>query len=323
MLTVVIALVCFAVAFVGGGILSKAYFVTRGDSGAINRDQLQPLLQAQRVRYRKRIIALKNVIQRHEEARDQIREKLTNIESRHTEEGQFLHEAKAMLELEQKGARDLQQQLAERDRQIAEFKADEAGASTMGKEFGMLRIERDELAARISRIEAKSAHNETATVNDEDKIARMRADMGELRETLATRDRRIHDLEHQLQDSTDRTRQLQGKLDNWKQRVSPLTRKLKEQKQFIQTLHRNDDNTERPIEVSGDNLKAIRGIGPALERRLKQHGIHFYRQLAELTVDELADISHKLAIAPNLPNRDGWIRQARDLQQQTELCETA
>ena len=329
MLTVVIALVCFAVAFVIGGVLSKAYFVTRGESGAVSRNQLHALLQAQRVRYRKRMIALNNVIRRHEETRDQIREKLTNIESRHSEQGKLLSEVTAKLELEQKEARDLRQQLADSDRRIAnfeanfeaEFDADEADTSTMEKEFGMLRIERDELAARINRMETERERNETATVKDEDKIARMRADMGELRETLATRDRRIHDLELQFQDSTERTRQLQAKLDSWKQRVSPLTRKLKEQKQFIQNLHRDDD-TRRPAEDSGDDLKAIQGIGPALERRLNQHGIRFYRQLAEMTAVELADVSRKLAIAPNLAERDGWIRQARELRQQIELCET-
>jgi predicted flap endonuclease-1-like 5' DNA nuclease len=150
----------------------------------------------------------------------------------------------------------------------------------------------------------------------------MRADMGELRETLATRDRRIHDLELQLHDSTERTRQLQTKLDSWKQRVSPLTRKLKEQKQVIQNFHHDDDTWHQP-EEPGDDLKAIQGIGPALERRLNQHGIRFYRQLAEMAADELADISRKLAIAPNLAERDGWIRQARNLQKQTELCESS
>jgi len=324
MLTTVIALVCFAVAFVSGGVLSKAYFVTRGEPDSVGRNKLHALLQAQRVRYRKRMIALNNVIRRHEETRDQIRDKLLNIKRKHTERGNLLDETNTKLEQGQKIIQDLQQKLAERDQRIAEFETDESSVSAMEKELGILRIERDELAARISRMETEQVQNlATAEANiNEDKIARMRADMGELRETLATRDRRVHDLELQLKDRTERTRELQLKLDNWKQRVSPLTRKLRQQKEVIQKYCRDDDKREQ-AEEPGDDLKAIQGIGPALERRLQQHGIRLYRQLAAMTADELADISRKLAIAPNLAQRDDWIQQARDLQNQTKLCQTA
>ena len=324
MLTTVTALVCFAIAFISGGLLSKAYFMTRSAPDSVGRNKLHALLQAQRVRYRKRMLALNNVIRRHEETRDQIRDKLLNIERKHTERGNLLDETNTKLEQGQKLNRDLQQQLAERDRCIAEFDTDESSISSMEKELGILRIERDELAARISRMETEQVQNLAATESNknEDKIARMRADMGELRETLATRDRRVHDLELQLKDSTERTRELQLKLDNWKQRVSPLTRKLKQQNEVIQKFCR-DDNKKQLVEEPGDDLKAIQGIGPALERRLQQHGIRLYRQLAEMTADELANVSRKLAIAPNLAQRDDWIQQARDLQSQTKLCQTA
>lgn len=317
MLTVVIALVCFAVAFVGGGVLSKAYFATRGAPDSVDRNKLHALLRAQRVRYRKRMVALNNVIRRHEETRDQVRDKLTNIEHEHAERGKLLNEAQAKLAQEQK-------QLADRDRRIAEFNADESSASALEKEFGVLRIEKDELTARIGRMEAEQAQKAASIESNEDEseIARMRADMGELRETLAKRDRRVHDLELQLQDSTERARQLQTKLDNWKQRVTPLTRKLKQQKEVIQKFCQDSD-AEHQTEDSGDDLKAIHGIGPALERRLQQHGIRRYRQLAEMTTDELADIAQKLAIAPNLAERDAWIQQARNLLEQADIYHTA
>lgn len=322
MLIWVISLICFAVAFVIGGVLSKAYFVTRGETGSVDRNKLHELLQTQRMRYRKRLIALNNVIRRHEETRDQIRERLTNIESRHTEQGKLLSETRTTLELEQEKTRNLEKLLAERDQTPTESDTREPDFSSLEEEFGMLRIERDELAARVSRMAAEQAQNGSAIVKDEGKISRMRAEMGELRETLAIRDRRIHDLELQLSDSTERTRTLQAKLDDWKQRVSPLTRKLKDQKKIIQELQRFEDTQHRG-EKSGDDLKAIQGIGPALERRLQQHGIRFYQQLAEMTASELTDVSRKLAIAPNLAERDEWIQQARNLQEQAETCENA
>ena len=324
MLTTVIALISFSVAFIGGGMLSKAYFATRGEPDAVDRDRINSLLQAQRVRYRKRIIALNNVILRHEEARDLIREKLTTIENKHARRGNALNEAAAKQELIQKQNQDLRQQLAASDRRIAELESNTSNSSAIEREFGMLRIERDELAARISRMETELAHQESTTESNEYEveIARMRAEMGELRETLATRDRRIHDLDLQLRDSTERTRQLQIKLDNWKQRVSPLTQKIKQQKELIKKFSTYDEAAPHS-ESTGDDLKAIQGIGPALERRLQQHGIRHYQQLADMTADELADIARKLAIAPHLAERDAWIQQARDLQEQIRLRQTA
>jgi len=329
MLTVVIGLVCFAVAFISGGVLSKAYFTTRDAPDAVDRNKLHTLLEAQRARYRKRMMAMHNVIRRHEATRDQIRDKLTNIECNHTEQDKLLNDAQAELKRKQQENRVLQQQLAEKNHRKTDLNTNKSCPSSMDKELSMLRIERDELAARIVHMEAEQTKKMATSEadGDEQKIARMRADMGELRETLATRDRRIHDLDLQLRDSTDQVRQLQDKLENWKQRVTPLTRKLKQQKEEIQKFCQNSSanhQTETTDDnLSGDDLKAIRGIGPALERRLQRHGIRHYRQLAEMTTQELSDIAQQLAIAPNLAERDEWIEQARNLQAQDELCETA
>lgn len=333
MSTLVIALVCFAVAFVGGGILSKAYFTAHGSSQAGGRNKTHALLQAQRNRYRKRVDALNNVIRLHEETRGQIREKLAGIESRDEERGQSLVEAREQIEQFEQRVRDLEQSIAEKDRRIAELDAGESDSAAIEKKLGVLRIERDELVARIRRMETdQSAAAATPPDDTEDEIARMRADMGELRETLATRNRRIHDLELRLVDSTEQARRLQAKLDSWKQRVSPLTRKLKQQKEVIRKFchepdvepaARENQSADNSADEPADDLKAIRGIGPALERRLHRHGIRRYRQLAEMSPEELADIARKLAIAPTLAERDAWIAQARGLDQRADLCQIA
>ncbi len=321
MSTAVIALVCFAVAFISGSMLSKAFFLTRGTPGGVDQKKLHALLQAQRIRYRKRLVALNNVIGRHEEVRNQIRDKVATIERSHADQGKLLQKTQTELEQGRQKNQDLQKQLGELD------------SSAKEKELAMLRIERDELAARIIRMETDKAQTKPAVeISDNtDELARMRSDTGELRETLATRDRNVHDLKVELCDSTERTKRLEAKLDDWRQRVAPLTRKLKQQKEMIQQLRectRQTDPSDWPDtagsdEQRHDDLKAIRGIGPALERRLQQHGIYRYAQIAELTAEELADVARKLAIAPNLAERDEWIQQAQDLQEQSELFELA
>jgi len=330
MSTTVIALICFAVAFISGSMLSKAFFVTRGSPDAVDRNKLHALLQAQRVRYRKRIIALNNVIGRHEEVRDQIRDKVATIERSYTDQGKQLNKMKTELEQGRQKNQTLQKQLDNREHGMTEIAA-ESDSSAKDKELAMLRIERDELAARIIRMEADQTQTTGTAKDNKDETASMRAVMGELRETLATRDRNVHDLKVELQYSTERTKRLEAKLDDWRQRVTPLTQKLKQQKEVIQKFRqgiRNSDASNQPgsdrqNEQRCDDLKAIRGIGPALERRLQRHGIYRYAQIAELTMEELAEVVKKLAIVPNLAKRDEWIQQARDLQEQSELFEMA
>ena len=197
MLTVVIVLACSAVAFVCGGMLGKAYSATRNTVEPVGREKLHALLQAQRDRYRKRMTALNNVIRRHEETRDQIRETLAGIETGYAERGQALETTRAQLEAEQ-------QQNGKLRVQLERLEAGQQNAAAIEKEFGMLRIERDELAARLARLEADIERTRQETVQqEENQTTKMRAIMGDLRESLATRDRRIHDLELQLRDEID------------------------------------------------------------------------------------------------------------------------
>lgn len=316
MLNVVFVLACSACAFVCGGILGKAWFATRKTEEPDNRESTQTLLEAQRVRYRKRMEALNNVIRRHEETRKQIREKLTEIEAKYEQRGTALKEA----QLQQESAQQENDQLLQK---IERLESGQHKAANAEKELGMLKIERDELAARLVRMESDlHEQSSTAPAEDEDQLARMREIMGELRESLATSDRRVHDLELQLKASTNRNRDLHDKLQNWKQRVTPLTRQLKQQKALLNKI-RDEQRRELPDNINGDDLQAIQGIGPAIEERLKQQGIYHYRQLAELSAEELGEISRKLSVAPNIPVRDAWIEQARQLSGAEEAAESA
>ena len=74
MSTVVIAIVCFAVAFVAGAVLSKVYFRVHAASGSVDAQMDQ-----QRRRYRKRVDDLQTIIRRHEESQDEIRKKLAKF----------------------------------------------------------------------------------------------------------------------------------------------------------------------------------------------------------------------------------------------------
>jgi len=62
-----------------------------------------------------------------------------------------------------------------------------------------------------------------------------------------------------------------------------------------------------------DDLKVIKGIGPAIEKKLNSAGIHTFEALAQLTVEELENI---LGSTKRLVQEDNLIQQAKKLAQQ-------
>ncbi len=69
-----------------------------------------------------------------------------------------------------------------------------------------------------------------------------------------------------------------------------------------------------PAETGKDNLKVIKGIGPAIEKKLNDAGIYTYEALSQLTVEELETI---LGSTKRLVKDEaGLIAQAGTLAQQ-------
>ncbi|HBY99594.1 MAG TPA: hypothetical protein DEP84_37600, partial [Chloroflexi bacterium] len=63
-------------------------------------------------------------------------------------------------------------------------------------------------------------------------------------------------------------------------------------------------------EIDSDDLTAIRGIGPVMQRRLRLAGIQTYARLAESTVEELHQVLGETA---RLAKVEEWIEQAREV----------
>lgn len=64
-----------------------------------------------------------------------------------------------------------------------------------------------------------------------------------------------------------------------------------------------------------DNLQAIRGLGPVLERGLNELGIFHFRQLARMTAADVAWIAPRIHVFPGRIARDDWPGQARQMHQ--------
>ena len=69
--------------------------------------------------------------------------------------------------------------------------------------------------------------------------------------------------------------------------------------------------TQTPI--SHDDLKLISGVGPRLEKKLRDAGITSYSQIAALTPAEIADLEKNVVRFAGRIKRDNWINQAQYL----------
>lgn len=64
---------------------------------------------------------------------------------------------------------------------------------------------------------------------------------------------------------------------------------------------------------SNDDLKQISGIGPGLEKKLKEAGIVTHEQLAELGDEGIADLEETVIRFSGRIKREQWVEQARKL----------
>ena len=64
--------------------------------------------------------------------------------------------------------------------------------------------------------------------------------------------------------------------------------------------------------AQGDDLSLLSGVGPVLERKLREAGIITFRQLAELTPEQAKELDEKLRLGGRI-EREEWIEQAKEL----------
>ena len=67
-----------------------------------------------------------------------------------------------------------------------------------------------------------------------------------------------------------------------------------------------------PASAGADDLKELKGVGPALEKKLHDAGVTSFAQIAAWGPDDIAEMDDKLSFKGRI-ERDGWIEQATKL----------
>ena len=69
-------------------------------------------------------------------------------------------------------------------------------------------------------------------------------------------------------------------------------------------------------DLPSDNLKLIKGVGPAIEKTLNELGIKRFDQIAQMSEYDIDRVAHRLKGFRSRIYREDWIGQARDLHDQ-------
>ena len=74
-----------------------------------------------------------------------------------------------------------------------------------------------------------------------------------------------------------------------------------------------NDTLSEPGHDTRDDLKQIKGVGPAIEKTLNELGIFSFRQIAEMSEYEIDRVAQRLKGFRSRIYREDWIGQAREL----------
>jgi predicted flap endonuclease-1-like 5' DNA nuclease len=224
---------------------------------------------------------------------------------------------------------EIERQLAERDRRIGELEPlqqqlieqEAAGDSWKAKYAQAVQQATDE-AARSQEIRTR--------VDD------LQAQLTLHEQRLSEKDDHLATLQRQIDAFEAVQREMAGQakmVDEKEEEISRLRKRLVEVRAAL-GIRTDGGVAPQPVQPAGDqlslqisqtkpstappkdDLKEIRGIGPAFERVLNNMGIVTFRQVAQWDATDMQQIADKLDTPPDRIKRDKWIASAKKLHEQ-------
>ncbi|NIA26847.1 MAG: hypothetical protein GWP02_02245 [Desulfobulbaceae bacterium] len=198
--------------------------------------------------------------------------------------------------------------------------------------------QRDQLQSDIANRVAKSDSESATTKDRDDKIFNLSRELENwqnrlppLIERYQERNAEAEALEQELGVARDRILALESMLSSDETRVEPV-----DPEAMTDGLDASNDPVEETTSVTADvvvaetqidvdsllngdardNLKLIKGVGPAIEKTLNEMGILRFSQIAEMSEYDIDRVAHRMKGFRSRIYREDWIGQARDLHDQ-------
>jgi predicted flap endonuclease-1-like 5' DNA nuclease len=146
-------------------------------------------------------------------------------------------------------------------------------------------------------------------------------------ERFQQRNAEAEELEQELSAARERIDALEGMVGSDQTRVDPvdpdaLTDGMDASNDPIDDAAAEDDaeqeqeQEQEPYDTPRDDLKKIKGVGPAIEKTLNEMGISRFDQIAQMSEYDIDRVAHRLKGFRSRIYREDWIGQARDLHDQ-------
>ena len=248
--------------------------------------------------------ALKEAFERRDELQRQLKDIRGNLETAVSERDQLRSDVSDQVS----GESALEEKLARREQRIEKLNAE-------------LKNWQDRLPPLIEKFRIR---NEEAT-QLESELAEARERIGALETMVGSDQTRVEPVDADaLGDSIDASNEPLG--DTMNDQIDDLAGEeadLLEAGEYIdnEDHSHNDaphgDNSESASEPAlGDDLKLIKGVGPAIEKTLNELGIRRFEQIAAMSEYDIDRVANRLKGFRSRIYREDWIGQARDLQDQ-------
>ena len=154
-------------------------------------------------------------------------------------------------------------------------------------------LERDRLQQQLQQLEASVSSKQANSLTAQARLEQLETEAGTLRY-------RLKQLEFQNKEHEESYAKLKNELE-------AIQTERKESTSI------SDHPFVRPVEPDEkDNLTAIKGIGPFIEKRLNMLGIYTFKQLSELTPELVDRVGNAIEFFPGRIERENWIGQARN-----------
>jgi predicted flap endonuclease-1-like 5' DNA nuclease len=128
---------------------------------------------------------------------------------------------------------------------------------------------------------------------------------------IAQRDARIAEAEAARAATKDRAAEL-GELEALKAKMVEKDARIQELQEKLAKLEVELAAAHAGGGAPEDDLKQIRGIGPAFERELKRLGVRTFAQIAAWSDADIDGIAPKIKARPDRIRREGWVASAAE-----------
>ena len=319
---VVSALIAGPLAFIFGWLICKAYF--SWDSRRPSSRTRKKGAKRDKFSMTGRVRVLESAVLEHAAIEKATRRRVVGLKARLSEKDELVSGIEEELIT-------LKRDLAGRDQTIESLRrsgnSSEATQSEVESELIVLRAERDEFLSQIKHLEIRLENLDSDDIQEPvaeyEDADTSQEELQEAREMLSRRNGEIFDLRQGLHERDDRIKQLKNKLKEWDERVKPLSGQFKQQRTMIQELRdqlkaatETPPDERRPSQEPIDDLQLICGIGPTLQRKLHEQKIARFQQIATLSETELVQLADAIGVGIGRVQRDEWVRQAKQLQDQ-------